>query len=215
MQMNRVLTHEIMNGIAPVTSIAETLCARYNGTETYITDGLAAISESTRSLRNFVERYNRITRLPHPEPTDFDPVPLIRQTITLAHTLPRGADALITLTLPATAPQRPLTLHADAGQLQQVILNLLKNALEASATRIDITLGLTRPDALAIQIQNNGNPIPADRAEIIFTPFFTTHPGGSGIGLSLSRRLIHQNHGTLLLTTPSPTTFTITLNLKS
>ncbi len=232
-QMSRVLTHEIMNGIAPVISISDALTERYDGSETYITDGLEAISESSRSLRNFVERYNRITRLPLPEPTDFDPVSLVEQTVSLARTLPRGADALITISWPA---DRSLLVHADRGQLRQVILNLLKNALEASATRIDITItplkdtpshnpkdskALKSPKdseafkaltPLSILIQNNGDPIPADRTETIFTPFFTTRPGGSGIGLSLSRRLIHQNHGTLLLTVPSPCpAFTITI----
>ena len=248
-EMSRVLTHEIMNGIAPIVSISDTLLARDDRTRPYLTDGLEAIGDSSRSLRDFVERYNRVTRVPAPRPTDFPLTPLLTQALTLTN-LPTpttlqsttGIQPAITLTLPVT----PITLHADRSQILQVLINLLKNAREATPTRITITAtltptfshsahtshsphltdlndlkdskhlkdskDLTSPSHLTLTIENDGQPIPPSDVDRIFTPFFTTKPGGSGIGLSLSRRIVTLNRGTLSLTSTTPRTrFALTL----
>lgn len=223
-EMSRVLTHEIMNGIAPVISIADTLMQRDDHSRPYLTDALEAISESSRSLSNFVERYNRITRVPAPEPTDFPISPLINQAITLTTPpqpiptdTPAGSDSCPSPDIHIGLPAVPVTIHADRGQILQVLVNLLKNAREASPSHITITArsaGATPGAMITITVENDGQPIPPADADRIFTPFFTTKPGGNGIGLSLSRRIITLNHGTLTLTSTIPVT-RFTLNLPA
>lgn len=95
--------------------------------------------------------------------------------------------------------------------LSLAVGNILKNAVEASPSRIAINARVRNDEAVEIRISNDGDPIPADMAVQIFTPFFTTKPTGSGVGLSLSQRLIHRMSGTLTLVTPSPATFSIIL----
>lgn len=226
-EMSRVLTHEIMNGIAPVVSIAETLRMRYDGDNDYMTRGLDVISQSTRGLKDFVVNYRRISTLPLPEKSIFDLRPLIEDAISLSRA---GAECMPDIyhdaTLPAThgdidfslsLPAGSLTVYADRDQLRQVMVNLLKNAVEAGATLITIRLSIT-DTTIRIEIENDGLPIATDIAPRIFTPFFTTRPQGSGIGLSLSRRLIIANGGSLSLSsTPDtiPTRFTLTLPTKN
>ncbi|WP_301196677.1 ATP-binding protein [uncultured Duncaniella sp.] len=225
-EMSRILTHEIMNGIAPVVSIADTLKLRYDGHEDYMTHGLDAISDSTRSLKNFVANYKRLTVLPPPEPTDFDLTPLLQTAIDLTTSRPicndynnpnpdttqnrHAGPPKFTLTL----PESPARVHADRSQVLQVLINLIKNAIEANATVIAIRISQPANHRITLDIENNGTPLTPDTATRIFTPFFTTKPHGTGIGLSLSRRIITANRGTLNLTTPpsNPTTrLTLTL----
>lgn len=277
-EMSRILTHEIMNGIAPVVSIADTLKLRYDGHEDYMTHGLDAISDSTRSLKNFVANYKRLTVLPLPEPTDFDLIPLLQTAIDLTTsdltTRPNTASDLTTSPLTnaiptsqsicndynnpdpdttqnhhpeslhfvhptqnnhpespqlvhptqnrhagspqftLTLPESPARVHADRSQVLQVLINLIKNAIEANATVIAIRISHPANHRITLDIENNGTPLTPDTATRIFTPFFTTKPHGTGIGLSLSRRIITANRGTLNLTTPpsNPTTrLTLTL----
>lgn len=213
-EMSRVLTHEIMNGIAPVVSIADTLKLRYRGSDESFSDGLDAISESSTALKNFVARYNRLTRLPRPEATIFALQPFLSQCVELSSGKSSSNCAGSHVKYLLNLPTETVTAYADRGQLQQVILNLLKNAVEAEATTVKITL--TEEIDTVISIENNGRPIPESDAEKIFTPFFTTKPTGSGIGLSLSRRIIKENGGTLSYVPKRQTTrFTITLPKKT
>lgn len=226
--MTRVLSHEIMNGLAPVISIADTLRLRHTASasspDDYMTRGLDAILESTRSLNRFVTDYRSLSSLPAPIPTVFPLRPLIDHAIHLAESL---SDAEIThgsVTFRLDLPYRPVDVRADRGQVSQVLLNLIKNAVEAHAEHITIRVrsnadtpipnNTITPTRVSIDIENDGTPISADDAGHIFTPFFTTRQGGSGIGLSLSRRLILANGGTLTLTSlpGAPVTrFTLTL----
>ena len=203
--MSRVLTHEIMNGIAPVLSVADSLRMRYQGDEEYMRAGLRAISESSEGLKKFVERYNLITRVATPEPEEFDIVALVQDCIGLL-----GSDSEITIR--CKAPLEGLKVYADRGQVHQVLVNLLKNALETDATEVKVSCGMTQTGYVMVSVEDNGSPIPAEISERIFTPFFTTKPSGSGIGLSLSRRIIMVNGGTLALAPGGATTrFILTL----
>ncbi|MCM1076106.1 MAG: ATP-binding protein [Bacteroides sp.] len=233
-EMTRVLTHEIMNGIAPVISLSETLRLRHtldhpdsSGTlnEDYLTHGLDAISDSSRSLKEFVGNYRRLTIIPTPSASDFPLRPLLDHVITIAHTIAHpddsGKHAEFTLYLPTYDP----IIHADRSQISQVLINLIKNAIEASATEITIRVSVPMTHHIAapqpsdnkitVEICNNGTPITAETAHRIFTPLFTTKQGGNGIGLSLSRRMILANHGTLVLKSApgQPTIFALTLPL--
>ena len=242
MEMSRILTHEIMNGIAPVVSIADTLLTRYAPKQTTpeplnqnLIDGLQAICESTRGLSDFVTRYRALTHIPTPEPTTFPLLAFLRQTIALASQPDAESSTsapapsiklhisgptssthspeptIPTATSTADLPVEP-TLTTDRDQLRQVLLNIIKNAIEAHAHNITLRLTAT-PGRTIIIIENDGDPIPSDIASHIFTPYFTTKTTGSGIGLSISRRLIIANGGTLTLTTSTDTNtrFTITL----
>lgn len=202
MDMSRVLTHEIMNGIAPMLSVAESLRMRYQGNEAYMFTGLRAISESCEGLKNFVERYNSVTRIAAPEPEMFDMVPLLEDCISLISNMNDGLEASIGLTVPLGR----LMVYADRGQIHQVMMNLIKNAAETDATRIKVSCGVLNTGKVIVSIEDNGAPVPPEISERIFTPFFTTKSNGSGIGLSLSRRLAIENHGTLTLAQGSATT---------
>lgn len=206
--MSRVLTHEIMNGIAPVLSVADSLRMRYKGNEEYIFSGLRAISESCEGLKNFVERYNRVTRVAPAEPESFDVVALIDGCIELVRNINQESQTAITFTVSA----ENLNVFADRGQIQQVVVNLLKNAMETDATLIKVSCYHMNSRYVMVTVEDNGTPIPAEISERIFTPFFTTKPAGSGIGLSLSRRLVIGNRGTLTLSPEADTTkFVMTL----
>ena len=90
-------------------------------------------------------------------------------------------------------------LYADESQLMQVFNNLIKNALEATATEIKLEAGLDSEDRTVIQVRNNGKPVPLRQQEEIFVPFYSTKSGGNGIGLSLSRRIMQRHNGSLVL----------------
>ena len=92
-----------------------------------------------------------------------------------------------------------ILLYADADQLSQVLVNLVKNALQAEATKIEITAEIDYAETVVITVSNNGRPISAESQEEIFVPFYTTKPEGTGIGLSLSRQIIRLHNGTLTL----------------
>ncbi|MBQ1819268.1 MAG: ATP-binding protein, partial [Bacteroidales bacterium] len=92
-----------------------------------------------------------------------------------------------------------LMLYADESQLMQVFNNLIKNALEATATEIKLEAGLDSEDRTVIQVRNNGKPVPLRQQEEIFVPFYSTKSGGNGIGLSLSRRIMQRHNGSLVL----------------
>ena len=102
-------------------------------------------------------------------------------------------------------PVSDLLLYADESLIAHVVTNLLKNAVEAGATAISISAYTTRDDSILIDISNDGNPIPADEAQQIFVPFFTTKPTGSGIGLSISRQIMKQSGGSIELITSDAT----------
>lgn len=203
--MSRVLTHEIMNGIAPILSVADSLRCRYKGAEEYMHAGLRAISESSDGLKKFVERYNMITRVPQPEPDRFDIVPLVEDCIELL----RGDT---NISMRCKAPVNGLIVYADRGQIHQVLVNLLKNALETDARKVLVSCSVTQSGYAMVMVEDDGTPIPPEISERIFTPFFTTKLSGSGVGLSLSRRIVIINGGTLTLSPGGPATrFILTL----
>lgn len=197
--MSRVLTHEIMNGIAPVLSISDSLRMRYKGGEKYVIEGLKTISESSEGLKRFVERYNMVTRVAEPEKERFDLVPLVESCVNML-----CADSGRNVRL--KKPVVELCVCADRGQIQQVLVNIIKNAIETDARDISVSCGVSHTGVAYVMVEDDGTPIPSEIAERIFTPFFTTKQNGSGIGLSLSRRIMMVNGGTLSLMAGSSTT---------
>ena len=193
----RVLTHEIMNNVAPITSLSETLSHKANDSE--IKEGLSVINSTGKQLLNFVDNYRRMTLIPTPQPKLFYVKPFLERMVTISSEYSK--DSNINLYIPVS----DLLLYADESLIAHVVTNLQKNAVEAGATLISISAYTTPDDSIFIDISNNGNPIPADEAQQIFVPFFTTKPTGSGIGLSISRQIMKQSGGNIELITSDAT----------
>ena len=189
-RLTRVLTHEIMNATAPITSISQSMLGRDDVKGTPLEPGIQAICDTSRHLSDFVANYRKMSDLEKPVLTDVLFRPLLDDV----------SKAYPELTWKASIPH-DIMVRADAGMLRQVLMNLAKNALEAGARHIVIT---RMEDAVAVSqvrlyIGNDGMPIPAENRQSLFVPFFTTKRNGSGIGLSLSRRMMVQQGGMLEL----------------
>ena len=193
----RVLTHEIMNNVAPITSLSETLSHKADDNE--IKEGLSVINSTGKQLLNFVDNYRRMTLIPTPQPKLFYVKPFLERMVTISSEYSK--DSNINLYIPVS----DLLLYADESLIAHVVTNLLKNAVEAGATAISISAYTTTDDSIFIDISNNGKHIPDDEAQQIFVPFFTTKPTGSGIGLSISRQIMKQSGGSIELITSDAT----------
>ena len=210
MKLIRVLMHEIMNSIAPITSLSESLCKYYliDGrtarpdelTEATIKTtlrGLNVIREQGNGMMQFVDSYRKLTRLPKPELKLFSIFDLLERIKILYASLANSEKTRLMVT---TNPSG-IELLADENLISQVLINLLKNALEANENnpdgRIHIFAGLNSDHRIEIRVGDNGKGIPDEIIEQIFVPFFTTRENGSGIGLSLSRQIMRLHGGTL------------------
>ena len=204
----RVLTHEIMNTITPVTSLSETLLKELGSEELYaaksssaeqakLKQGLETIHKTGTELLAFVNNYRRFTHVPQPQPALFYVEPFLERMAMLCN-----HEVEI-----ETAP-KDLLAYADEILISHVVTNLLKNAVEAfnglqsePTTKASIRLHAytNEQEAIIIDVSNNAGLIPDDIASHIFIPFFTTKPEGSGIGLSLSRQIMRVSGGSLSL----------------
>lgn len=211
----RVMTHEIMNSIAPITSLSETLLFAYKHNEEishedYLVrntiDALETINSTGKGLISFVESYRRFTGVPKPQITSIELVPLLQNILRLESPLliEKNIEASI------NSNNEALTINADESQITQVLVNLVKNATESIQSDRGgiIKINVTQNEGkTCIDICNNGEPVPADVAPHIFIPFFTTKEGGSGIGLSVSRYIMRLHGGNLKHhTTPNGST---------
>lgn len=211
-KLSRILTHEIMNSLAPITSLSDTLLHIGRPQDPDIERGLQTISATSRRLVSFVEGYRRFTRIPAPQREPFEVRELIRQAVALTAAEDDG------LRIHVDIEPADTMIYADKVQLGQVAVNLLKNAREAIAGRpdgeIEIRSRIDAAEHVIIEFSNNGGAIPAEVAENIFTPFYTTKPDGSGIGLSLSRRIMQLHGGSLRLTGNTDRRVTFTLQIE-
>lgn len=204
----RVLTHEIMNTITPVTSLSETLLKELNSEELYtaksssaeqakLKQGLETIHKTGTELLAFVNNYRRFTHVPQPQPALFYVEPFLERMAMLCN-----HEVEIEVT------PKDLLAYADESLISHVVTNLLKNAVEAfnglqsePTTKASIRLHAytNEQEAIIIDVSNNAGLIPDDIASHIFIPFFTTKPEGSGIGLSLFRQIMRVSGGSLSL----------------
>jgi nitrogen fixation/metabolism regulation signal transduction histidine kinase len=191
----RVLGHEINNSLAPIKSISRSLKRiilrqpRPADAETEIQHGLTVIEERSAALGRFLQAYARLARLPKPARREMSVEAWVRRVVDLEERLPvhlRGGP--------------PVTIRADSDQLDQLLINLVQNAVDAVAAAgggaVDVGWGVD-DGALVVEVLDTG-PGVADTANL-FVPFFTTKPAGSGIGLALSRQIAEAHRGTLSL----------------
>ena len=208
----RVLTHEIMNTVSPIASLSDALSRSMDETghsELDVKTGLDTISDSSKNLIKFVETYRQLSGVARPVRKAIDLQELMDSVISLNSEFAAGLGAVCTY-----RPKEPdLMIYADEGQISQILINLIKNALQAGAKHIDITAGMGKDDEVIVQVANDGEPIPVSAQEQIFIPFFTTKPSGTGIGLALCHQIILKHGGTISVDSQEGkgTTFTITL----
>ena len=227
-KLARTLSHEIMNNIAPITTLSKVISGYFIHNNKIINSqdvdsttiantvkGLTVIEERGLGLINFVENYRRFTKLPEPHFIKINLSSLIENNLMAASAYPGFSTIRIEKSIP-----KDVMFSTDERLLSQVILNLLKNASEAlSESTINpcIIIKLMRMDsAVKIEVTNNGPQIPPEIKEQIFIPFYTTKENGSGIGLSLSKQIVLQMGGDINLTTgrENQTTFSIILNSR-
>lgn len=227
-KLMRVLTHEIMNSIAPVISLSGTLLSYFRTKDTpksceEITAatirktirGLDTIKSQGQTLMHFTESYRQFAYLKQPEPKVFTLTCLLQNLQTLH--LPDMQRLHIDFSLILFQPE--IMVCADEKLLSQVLINLLKNAMQVLEGRVDgkirVEVGAEK-NRLLIRVADNGPGVPSDLMEDIFVPFFTTKATGSGIGLSLSRQIIRMHGGELSVVSQPyrETCFTISLPVK-
>ncbi len=205
----RVLTHEIMNTISPVASLSDTLSKSMdeNGhSELDVKAGLETISSSSKNLIKFVETYRQLSGVARPVRKAIMVEELINKVFALGNEMtPEG------VTCKFQAQEPDLMIYADEGQISQILINLVKNAVQAGASEITITGSMGLEDEVILNVANNGQPISPESQEQIFVPFFTTKKKGSGIGLSISRQIMRNHNGSIELTRSDSTATVFTL----
>lgn len=191
----RVLTHEIMNSITPIISLTELLTKYADSlegdeeTKTEMKQMLQTIGRRGNGLVRFMNSYREVSHLPHPLLKLYNAGELLKGVVQL---MQNDTDDLH-----LSLPNVPLRLIADKEQIEQVLINLIRNARENEATQITLSAGITPGNHLFLRVTDNGTGIDPEVQERIFIPFFTTKPTGSGIGLTISRQIMHQHHGSI------------------
>jgi PAS domain S-box-containing protein len=194
----RVLSHEINNSLTPIKSIAHSLrriVDRANGFQRSdeVQQGLSLIEERSGALGRFLRSYAQLARLPKPNPRNVKVPELIARIADLEKRLPV-----------AVQPSPDVRLVADSDQLEQLLINVVRNAVDASLeTGGKVSIGWKRlGDWFELNVEDEGKGLP-DTSNL-FVPFFTTKPSGSGIGLALSRQIAEAHGGTISLENRSP-----------
>ena len=196
----RVLTHEIMNTLTPVTSLAQTTATMLEdpgAAQDDIREAIDTIGRRSEGLIRFVSTYRELLHLPTPDPEPLPIADLFRDLVVLNQESVAGIDVSYEV-----VPES-LTVMADRQLLDQVLINLMKNAIDAVANRDEPLIRLQgRLDfgRTVLTVSDNGPGIPAAILDQVFIPFFTTKRDGSGIGLSLSRQIMTAHGGDIVLT---------------
>ncbi|MCR4835942.1 MAG: HAMP domain-containing histidine kinase [Bacteroidaceae bacterium] len=186
-RLTRVLTHEIMNATAPITSISQSLLSRPDVRDSQLEEGIRAIHETSSHLSEFVSNYRKMSEL---EKSKIEDVGMLKMIDDI-----RKAYPLLAWEVSVSSD---LTVRADVGMLRQVLMNLVKNAIEAKAQKIVVEEN-RKSASPTLCIGNDGLPILAENRQSLFVPFFTTKRSGNGIGLSISRRIMTEQGGWLEL----------------
>jgi two-component system, NtrC family, nitrogen regulation sensor histidine kinase NtrY len=206
----RVLMHEIMNSITPITSLSDSLTAILKKEDrilmptevdekliSTVVQGLSVIKEQGKGLTSFVDSYRKLTRVPEPVKKNFR----IADLLTRIKILYRSLDNSSTAEFITELKYPDQEVFADENLISQVLINLLKNAIEANtgnpSARIALVSDLSEDDHVLLRVLDNGPGIQPENLDKIFIPFFTTRQDGSGIGLSISRQIMRIHGGSL------------------
>lgn len=208
--LTRVLTHEIMNSVSPITSLSESLRTLVPDTSSELYKGLDVIHSTGKGIEGFVESYRQFTHIPTPAPTLFYVRGLVERAVQLVQSVPENTR----IDFRWSVEPGDMLLHADENLVGRVLNNLLKNAVEAIGQGndgwVEVRGFLNERGDVVVEVSDSGGPIPPEVEERIFIPFFTTKTDGSGIGLSISRQIMRLSGGTLTLRTRPNTTFVMT-----
>jgi len=194
----RVLTHEIMNTVSPIASLSDAMAKSVdeNGrSELDVKAGLETISDSAKNLIGFVQTYRQLSGVARPVRKALDLQELMDGVISLNREYLLSCGASCTF----RPEEKDLMIFADEGQISQILINLIKNALQAGAKQIDLSARMGKDDEVIVEVANDGEPIPPSAQEQIFIPFYTTKAEGSGIGLSISRQIMRNHNGSIVL----------------
>lgn len=208
-EMIDILGHELLNGLSPIVSLADSAVTAAAQGDASLPDILATLARRVEGLEGFTRAYRTLSRLPEPV---LQPVPLDELVDDLARLFASRFGETVTLGIVVPSA---LIVKVDRDQVTQAIWALLQNGAEAALAgptprRVDLTVQARAE--LAIRVADTGDGITVSDRTRIFRPFFTTKPHGSGIGLSLARRIARAHGGDLLLMTTMPTTFEIALS---
>lgn len=193
----RVLTHEIMNTVSPIASLSDALShyvdVPQESRDVDVKAGLETIASSSKDLIRFVESYRELAGVARPVKKALMVDELVSKVIEL--TSQQCMDAGVSCSY--IAETEDVLIYADESQISRILINLIKNAIQAEARHISITSGIDSEEQTMISVSNDGIPISPASREQIFIPFFTTKRDGSGIGLSLSRQIMLAHNGRL------------------
>ncbi len=193
----RVLTHEIMNTVSPIASLSDALShyvdVPQESRDVDVKAGLETIASSSKDLIRFVESYRELAGVARPVKKALMVDELVSKVIEL--TRQQCLDAGVSCSY--IAETEDVLIYADESQISRILINLIKNAIQAEARHISITSGIDSEEQTIISVSNDGIPISPASREQIFIPFFTTKRDGSGIGLSLSRQIMLAHNGRL------------------
>lgn len=209
-KLTRVLTHEIMNSMAPISSISDTFMQREDVKDSEIYDGIRAIHETSTGLISFVDSYRKFSALQQPQPEPFYVQEIMKQVSSL-NLVPEHINLNIQV------EPNDLMLYADSNLIRQLLINLLKNAVQAIGDhqgRILVHAYADKNEHVFINVSNNGPAISSELARQIFVPFFTTKQDGSGIGLSLARQIMKLSGGTITLLKTGTNNWPVTFQLE-
>ena len=211
----RVLTHEIMNTVTPISSLSDALVSYLEPEGDELTqerrkalrDGLDTIASSSRSLIQFVESYRNLTRVAPPVKSVFYVRDLASEVMELTSEQLASSGASLSF----AERSDDVILFADRGQILQILINLVKNAVQAKARTINMEARIDSSDVTIIEVSNDGEPISPEAQKQMFVPFYTTKQDGSGIGLAISRQIMRMHNGQISLksSTAEKTTFSL------
>jgi two-component system nitrogen regulation sensor histidine kinase NtrY len=220
----RVLTHEIMNSISPITSLTAVISGYFKGKDNKnpvppekidhqiiakTLSGLDTIEETGKGLLGFVDKYRSLTSLPKPDLSKFTIHDLFRKCKLLMES---SFSSHVKIT--ASVSPEDIALVADYAQVEQILINLIRNAIEAIFDKKNGVIQLKAfysEEGIIIQVEDNGSGISEDIIDDIFIPFYTTKVNGSGIGLSLSKQIMQNHNGTISVNSTSDKGSTFTL----
>jgi two-component system nitrogen regulation sensor histidine kinase NtrY len=223
----RVLTHEIMNSISPITSLTGVISGYFkkkddgkpaplksidNQIVSKTLSGLSTIEETGKGLLDFVNKYRSLTSLPKPNLNKFSVDSLfLKCKLLMESNIPNN------IKITASVDSEDISLVADYSQVEQILINLIKNSIESLSGKKNGTIHLKAfyaDNSVLIQVEDNGIGIPGDIIEDIFVPFYTTKENGSGIGLSLSKQIMQNHDGTISVNSASNKGSTFTLKFQ-